>query len=616
MKLRNVLTPRSRHRYTRWLWRAALFVSLSLIVKPVAVAAQEAPKIEEVLIEGNEVISDEQIRSLMVTRPTGWLFNRKRYDPITFTADREAIRNFYLNSGFLDVVVRHEEITHETGNRITLKILIREGPRWRVRDIRVQGNETLSDQTVQQVLLTREGEPYFRLFTAADKRALRTLAEQNALLDTDIQVEAVDNGDTTVTVNYIIHEGHPITVGNVEIRGLEKTRPYVVRRELTIKPGELYDTGKLVRSRTRLFQTGLFRSVRMEPMPSDSLLTTRDLLIRVRELPGGEIEFGGGFASVEKFRGSLGVSQRNWQGRGISIGIRGQASQLIQQGETGITKPWLFNTNTIGIFRGFFERLDRQSHKRQRIGMSVTASRELSLAFRSQTTYTIENVRIIDPSDSLAQILATGIVADSLRTRRDGSLTQNVFYDTRNDILNPTRGFFGHIQVNLSSPLLGSSAQNNKSIFTINGNVRKYVPVRNFPDFATSLSFGYVRALDGRGLVPLDKRFFLGGDKSVRGFDVDQIGQPAGGVIAVNMQNEMRIPLPVIEIAGFIDLGGVALSVADFSPDDLRVGFGGGLRVNTPIGLIRGDIGFHRRSDKDAPTDDLMFFYFGLGQAF
>ena len=148
--------------------------------------------------------------------------------------------------------------------------------------------------------------------------------------------------------------------------------------------------------------------------------------------------------------------------------------------------------------------------------------------------------------------------------------------------------------------------------------VRKYVNIPNAPDLSTSFSFSYVRALDNN-LIPLDRKLFIGGDRSVRGFSINQIGQPDGGLIAISAQNELRIPFSRVIMAFFVDWGGVGKTVETFSIKNFLVGYGGGLRVNSPIGLIRGDIGFHNKSPIDqnnASLYDRTFFYFGLGQAF
>ena len=597
-------------------WRIGLAVLLSLVSSR-TIEAQIGPAVGHVIIEGNQQISTDRILSLMLTK-SGGLFKKHWLNSATLRGDRDAIENFYINSGFLEARVRPFQEMLEDG-RVEIRIVVDEGPRYSVKNVNIIGSKYIDEEQIRRVLLTRANQPFFRLFVATDRRSIQNLADQNSLLDARIETESViDDIGYTVTVNFFITEGEPIRVGEVEIRGVRKTLPFVVRRELAISPGEMYDNAKLIRSQTQLFQTGLFRSIRLEPVRSDSVSTTRKLLVSVIELPSWEVSFGGGYASVEHLRGSIEVTQRNWLGRGITVGTNGQASRLLWQVAAGITQPWLFQTRNSTTLRGFFERQVRVgSHESREIGMSLTLGRGLLRTFRSQTTYTLKKITIDDISDSLRQVLQTGTVADSLRSRREGSLTQVVIYDTRDDILNPTTGFYSLVQANLASPYLGSSSANQNSVFSINGTIRKYIPIPSFPDFATSVSLGYVRALNN-GLVPVDRRLFLGGDKSVRGFDIDQIGFPKGGVIAFSSQNEMRVPLRYIDLAGFIDMGGVGDSVASFDLSEIRVGFGGGVRVMSPIGLIRTDIGFHRNRAGEIPKSlyARTFFYLGLGQAF
>lgn len=594
-------------------WRGVCCVLIPLFCFAAPCLAQSTETVNQLVIQGNHSINSDQIQRLMITKAAGF-FGPGKLNMAILRADVDAIEKFYQNSGFLDVRARFSRDAAGK-NRVNVRITIDEGRRFIVKAIRITGAENLSESVIRKSLLSRVGLPYYRIFVAADRRYIQVLSDRQALLDAHVQVESVrSEADTSMTISFSIIEGAPIRVGKIQLRGLRKTRPFVVLREIELREGDLYDTSKLSRSQTRLFQTGLFRSVRMEPIRSEGATNSRELLISVTELPGGEFSFGGGFASVEKFRGSFSLVHRNWLGRAITIGTNAQASLLIQQVDAGVTQSWLFKTRTTGTFRGFFLRQDRRSYAQKEFGASILAIRELSRSFRSQTTYTIKIIAITSSSPILQGLS----IADSLRSRREGSLAQQIIFDTRDDLLNPARGAFVQVQGNLASPWLGSSTANKNSTFTINSVFRKYVPIRRFPDFATSIALSYVRALSN-GVVPLDRRLLLGGDKSLRGFGIDQIGQPFGGRLAISSQNEIRASLLGMVLAGFIDLGGISRSVGSFGLSDLQVGYGAGLRVNSPIGLIRGDVGFHQKGTADSPNAGLLdrtYFYFGLGQAF
>ena len=602
-----------RMRYLVAVWP---FLLLSVFVAT-PVLSQQSLIVNRILIEGNAAIPDDRIVDLIETRTDGFL-RSGRMNNAVWRTDLDAIESFYMNSGFLDSRVRYvrERIDED---RIELRVVIDEGPRYTVRSVNLNGFGYLSESEVRQSLWTQEGQVFHRLLTATDRRNIQRLADRRALLDMTVDYRVVQHPeDHTVTVNFLVVEGHPITVGDIQVRGLLKTRRNVVIRELEIEPGELYDNSKISLSQARLFQTGLFRSVRLSPVESDTAANVRDLVVEVTELPGGEVSFGAGFASAEHFRGSFSVAYRNLLGQGITIGSNGQISSLYQQVDTGITQPWLFRTRTTGILRAFYRREDRTSHSEREVGMSVAVNRELSRTYQSQLIYTLKNIEVSSLSEELTELLRSGSEPDSLRTRREGSLTGVVTYDTRDDILNPTKGFFGQFQSSLASPLLGSSTRNRNSVLTVMAIARKYLSIPNAPDFSTSLTFSYVKALDDNR-VPLDRKLFIGGDRSVRGFRINQIGQPDGGLIAISSQNEVRIPFSRFTLAVFADWGGIGKTVGTFGFGDLLLGYGGGIRVSSPIGLIRGDVGFHNQSKIDVPNSrkyDRTFFYFGLGQAF
>ena len=597
-----------------------LFLLVFLYVSPAD--AQQSLIVERIDVDGNATIADDLILGLIETRTDRFLrprfWQRSRMNSAVWRTDLTAIESFYRNSGFLDARVRYVSDRFEA-DRVVLRIVIDEGPRYTVRAVNMNGFGYLSEDEIRQQLITREGQVFYRLTAQTDKRYIQRLADRRALLDVVVDYKyVVHKEDHSVTVNFRIFEGHPVSVGAIQVRGLQKTHRNVVIRELEIQPGELYDNAKISLSQTRLFQTGLFRSVRLSPMRSDTSATVRDLVVEVTELPGGEVSFGAGFATAERFRGSFSVAYRNLLGRGITIGANGQISSLIQHVESGVTQPWLFRTRTTGILRAFFLREDRISHTEQEAGVSVAVNRELSRTYRSQLTYTLKNIEVSSLSDELSELLRSGSEADSLRSRREGSLTGLLTYDTRDDILNPKTGFYGQFQSSVASPLLGSSTLNRNSILTVRAIARKYLSIPNAPDFATAVSIAYVKALN-ENRVPLDSRLFIGGDRSVRGFGINRIGQPDGGLIAISAQHEIQFPFSRFDLAVFADWGGVGKTLGSFGFGDLLLGYGAGVRVSSPIGLIRGDVGFHNQSKIDPPNSrkyDRTFFYFGLGQAF
>ena len=517
-----ILSPVTRKIGAVWF----LFFLMDVFVENIE--AQQDQIIDQILIEGNSSIPDTRIRGLLQTQPEG-IFKSGRLNNTIWLTDLDAIESFYRNSGFLDARVRAVR-ERKNSNNILLRIVIDEGLRYYVREVNLKGFHYLDKSDIKKSLLTREGDVFYRLFAATDKRYIQSQADTKALIDMTVETKILlHEEDRTVTVGFEVVEGYPIQVGSVLVQGLQKTKKRVVIRELELRSGDLYNNEKISLSQARLFQTGLFRSVRLSPVRTDSLSTVRNLLVNVTELPGGEVSFGAGFASAERFRGSYSIAYRNWLGRGITIGTNGQISSLLQQIESGITQPWLFQTRTIGSIRAFFRRENRISHTERELVVSATVNRELSRAFRGQLIYTLKKVKISSLSDELTNLIQNGTVVDSLRSRREGSLTQIVAYDTRDDILNPKTGFYGQLESSLATPVLGSSTQNRNSIFTFMAVVRKYLSLPNMPQLSTSLSLSYVRALD-KNLIPLDRKLFIGGDRSVRGFGINQIGQPDGGL--------------------------------------------------------------------------------------
>ena len=270
-----------------------------------------------------------------------------------------------------------------------------------------------------------------------------------------------------------------------------------------------------------------------------------------------------------------------------------------------MTEPWLFGTRTAMDMNAFYDQelfdpRDQPSFEVQRVGLTASLSRRFTEFVSMEAGYTLERVRLMRVKGKVDTTIERGSTSDLFLT---------VIRDTRDDLLNPTRGELMRVKAEYAGGLLRGTnpffrSQSTLSLFWKLGG-----------EFVAALSVrgGFIKSRRSGYQVPVYERFLLGGDRSVRGFDRHALGAPYGGNAAFNFQSEIRFPLWRIGGVLFLDGGGVWSHLDVIDPATMRIGFGGGLRYASPFGVLRADVAFRRGVESLWERTEV---YVGLGQAF
>lgn len=559
----------------------------------------EGRKIRQVIIKGNRVALDGEIRSLMGTRPTSWL-RRRRFRWRTFRADLKAILTFYQNNGFLEVDIPERRVTVDPATEeVSVYLRIHEGRRFYVAPVVFTGNQAFSDDTLNKLLWLREGAVYQRLKVDEDRAALQLLYTQKGWMDALVHQEVnVDEDAALVHIRYDIEEGAPVTIGSISIVGLKRSRERIVRRELTFRSGERYNVLNVMQSQRNLFRTGLFAhiAIRLQGSPGE---TVRDVMVEVHERPAGELNMGLGYGASDRGRISMVLVHRNLTGRGMGIGFKGKASRLERRAELSFTNPWLFNTRTNLDLNAFYRFIEAPAYTTEGVGTTADVGRTLSkhTSWRGGIQWTRE-----------------AHIGGERNVERTKLLFGELLWDTRDHLFNARRGAMRRIEIQQAGGLLGGT----NAFVRIRAEGRIFRPLGRHILLAHAVQIGWLIPLRG-GEIAVAKRFYAGGAQSVRGFREGAIGvrgegEPSGGRFLATWQNELRIrPGKTWGGACFVDLGAVWLDRRAMRWESIQVGFGIGLRFASPFGLIRLDLGWPARTSK---TLRRVQYYIGIGQAF
>ena len=448
-----------------------------------------------------------------------------------------------------------------------------------------------------------------------------------------------------------VREGPQIFVEHVLLVGNRRTRAETIERELQIKAGDAMSQDAVVETQRRMTALGLFRRTRISQL-SHGDENRRDLLITVEEAPPTTVGYGGGFEVGPQIQETDGVAdealefapraffeitRRNLFGKNRSVNLFTRISLRSQSDSSGygfteyrvlgtFREPRVFNTAADAFLTAVVEQQHRSSFNFARRGFNAEMVRRFTPAFSLIGSYNLNETELfdeqIDPADQpLIDRLFPQVLLSSFGVAG--------IHDTRNDQLNPSGGHYLSANGQVAAKAIGSQVGLLKSYFTAQG--FRALPATNRLVFAGSARLGMATAFarEQAGVqLPASERFFAGGDTTVRGFALDRLGTPevidadgfpVGGNGVIILNAELRVPvLRFLGVVGFVDSGNVFKQTTDIDLGRLRATTGFGVRVQSPVGPIRVDVGFKLDRQEITPgrLEPLNAWHISLGQAF
>ncbi len=547
-KLRDEVTLRPRSIFTRARVQQDVQRIVELYRRSGRISAEVTPKVVElpqkrvdVIFEidegaksgvlrtnflGNTEFSDNDLRDVVVTEQSAWykLFtSNANYDPDRLEYDKEQLREHYRNRGFYDfrVVSAVAELAPDK-NGFVVTYTLDEGPEYRFGKVTVETElERLNKETLTQLLPIREGQIYQdeRIEQATD--ALTFAAGAAGFAFVDVRPRYTANRETkTVDVTFQVREGPRVYVDRIDIVGNTRTLDYVVRREMNLVEGDAYNRVLVDRSRNQIRGLGFFKDVNIEEIPGAAPDRT-SLRVEVEEQPTGELSFSAGYSSVVQLILDLGVTARNFRGRGQNLRARVSVGSLRQQVDLSFTEPRFLGRDLgagVDLYSYKYDLTDYSAYKTNTIGAGLRLGFPLTLYSRGSLRYTLRRDEVEIPASYCDP--TAPIVSISLCAQRGQYTTSLIGYglrlDRRNDPINPTRGFY----TALNQDLAGVGGDVNYLKTEIEGGW--YYGFSPSFIFSATSSLGYGDGWNG-DTVRINDRFYKGGN-SFRGFETAGIG--------------------------------------------------------------------------------------------
>jgi outer membrane protein insertion porin family len=591
-------------------------------------------KVRRIRLEGAHAFAEPRLRLKIRSKTYLWIFRTGALDEEQAERDALELQRFYREEGYLDARVGYR-LDFDTVSRedVTLVFVFEEGPRYRIKEVRIRGNEVFSDERIRSVMLLAPGDFLRDEVLRADVKRLEDLYGEigyvAARIDTSYDYLEEPG---VIVLNVDITENTRSRFGRITIRGNVRTKDEVVRRELRFYPGQDYDTVRARRAERRLLDTGLFNRATITPL--EDVGGFREALVEVEEADTVNFLVGVGVSTDSGVLGSLTIDNRNFDlfdfprtpgefFRGQAF--RGDGQRLRFQAEPGteltrfridFTEPYLLDRPLRYDFSVYLFQRARDSYDEQRLGFTTSLSKRFETGpladWAIEGALRVEGVKL----DNLRPLAANDIrdaKGDSFLTSVKGTIVR----DTSDSRLFPTEGYrfaLGWEQVGA----LGGDHDFGKPFasFAWYRTLRTDIFDRKSV-LATRADIGYIV-----GDAPVFERYFGGGFGSIRGFDFHGVS-PRGGLFNDRIGGdfilltgaEYSVPIYAQNVRGvtFIDMGTVE---EGFEITSWRVSVGFGLRVNLnffgPVPMVF-DFGFPIAKDD---LDDTRVFNFSFGASF
>jgi outer membrane protein insertion porin family len=609
----------------------------------VTIEIHETPKIRinDVIFDGATAFPQKKLRHVLKTRRHwmfSWLTGSGVLKKDEFEDDKDRLIEFYQNEGYIDFAIQDIKFESPSPNRMVIRIVVSQGRQYKVGTLTIEGNKIFSTNDFIKGLkidnkLMKLADTPGAIFKPTsfdqDIDTLRDMYGARGYLTRDqngtttiAAIRTPNSANSTMDVSFRIEEGEKCYIEKIDIKGNVKTKDRVIRRELAVFPGEVYDMVRVKISKEKLENMEYFSKVETQAEDTD-VPNRKNLIIGLEEQSMSSASIGAGFSSVESIVGFAEVKMKNFDlfnpptfiGAGQKLQLIASVGSLYQDYEISFIEPFLMGKRLALGVSLFHKEVDYDSlnsmYNETYDGGTVSLTKGLSQFLSAGVSYTLEAAHVSINSgfttNATTNLVATpgGLyqnayssspnistnIYDEHGTYLINKFGLNLAYDTRRSVKDNDRGQRTELLVGIATPP---------------GDAEFYKLELRSAWFFRGFRPGDILELDARGgvvdtysgttHVPIFERWFLGGLYSLRGYRYRQIGpsdhfgEPLGGDTYFFGGAEYSIPIvKMIRLAWFYDMGNVFADPFSFKLTQAQRNFysddvGMGLRIVLPVG--------------------------------
>jgi outer membrane protein insertion porin family len=550
-------------------------------------------EIRKIRFEGNKAFTGPELRKEMKVKPKGWfswLTKSGRFESDQLDTDMDAVLDYYRSKGYLRASspgMRREPVGD---GRVDLVIPINEGDKYTVSAVGFGKITVFKSEELYPGLTLLANDAYSSKKMRDDVTMIRSYYGSRGYADAAVSPDIRDAGPNRVSITYRVTEGTRFHVGRVNISGNTKTKDKVIRRQGTLQPGDWFNSVELETTKARLTNLQYFNDVQVTGRPAGG--GYRDVNVLVEEKATGSVGVGFGFSSIDSIVGFLTLEQRNFDlfnpwnftGGGQSFGMNLRVGSQRTDFTMTLVEPW-FMDRKLNLGGDLFFRQSTyfsDYYEQTNAGGSIFLRKPIGEKSSLKLEYRIEQVAIDVESDTPAASQLLREDGDFLRS----AMALNYLYDSRDSPVQPRSGH----KVDAGMTLAGLGGDVNT--FGISVQAQKYWNLKWDSIFSIS---GELASVDSTNddEVPIFERVFLGGGRTLRGFEFRDVGprdtpnttgEAIGGKSLGYASFEYTVPvIESVRVATFFDMGFVNASSWDLSPSDLYGDVGLGVRLKLPI---------------------------------
>jgi len=609
--------------------------------------------VDAILFTGTITADESEMRRYLLSKESDTFFGlfslgHKEFVERNLREDVERLKLFYRLEGWLDIqhgnhIFLEDLEFSEDKTRVTIKIHIDEGERYKIRQVRFEfdpaSRRIFSEAEMTRWLISKPGEPYTENNANKDAAKIREKYGERAYIQAEINHnEVVALASRELDLVYSIKENDKIYLGRLIFEGNTKTREDVLRREFTragFLPGEEFNNSSFQLGMQRIKDRQVIDTqagLQMRTQETDDP-QTRDVILDVKEGQTGTVRFAAGYSSSFGITGLIEFTQRNFDiadlptsfedliggtgfaGGGQFLRLRASPSALRQSYSIDFREPYFY-----GYEFGFGISLYDvstiwESYDEQRLGGSITVDKRLDPF--------IVQLKLDAYSVSIGSIITGApLELQQLQGRHSVySLTPAIIIDQRDSFILPTSGYKVMISETYAGQVLPGSFDFHKFSFEAEAHIPLHETEGHLKHvLSLQLTFGLASGARGTPDVPIFERFFAGGRDRPRGFDFRGMGphinnEPVGGDTLLLATVEYTYPIFVEFLRGafFYDVANLTPDIYGLRHELWRNVVGFGIRFfvpqlgNIPIKL---DFGFPLTSQ---PQDRRQTVTFDIG---
>ena len=602
-------------------------------------------KVKKITFVGNEKVKDNELKGdpRLFTKEAGFfsfLSSSGSYKQEAFDNDLQVLKYIYWNKGFLQVKIDRPLVTVTPDKKsIYVTYFIDEGDQYNVGEVDFAGDLLFPKSELYDAVKIKDNGVFSVEVMRKDIMDLQAKYGDLGYAFTNVIPRYnFRDADKKVDLVFEFEKGQKVYFGDISVTGNSKTRDKVIRRELKIEEGELYNETRKRQSQENIQRLGFFEEVNFKTSTPPDKPDQLNLEVVVKERNTGQVQLTAAYGSSQGMSLGGSIIENNFRGTGRALEARIDAAKTRQDYRISLTDPYFQDTKWSAGFDIFYlENSQRVTYDIRKFGGNVRLGHPIYGDYtRAYVRYKIDKTSLFETYDE-NNVLLTDPEIFPLDTARGitSSMMLTLEYDTRNDRFSPSKGIFTDISYERSG--LGGDLryQEFSSRFRFFYNVFWDVVWRN------NLSYSNIQPLENGGTVPFSELYQMGGPYTLRGFGSAGVGKRiysdfrynmlkskgfsdadatraanvvVGGTKQILFQTEMQYPL--IKEAG---LNGVFFFDAGQAEDDLtksalRSDFGMGFRWQSPLGLLRFEWGWP--IDSDQFNGQGVNFEFSIGPPF